>query len=368
MNDNRLGLPSASEVYRLSKCCGSKILIDSLRTKGISLDFKNVYASLGERIHASLEGDPETLERKAQDIRDDCDRIAKSVAFEFMPDPIYETLYEQRLWYTLSDVPFFSGKPDRACVHPEKILDVNFKTGRGEEEDAHLNLQLRTEAALLNHAYPNVPEIGVAIVQPLATHTPEIAVYGRKEILQAEAEILGIVDKAAWDPKRRAGVWCKHCPGRAFCPEAREMAINQPITISVDDLPSGESATEIMNRLNVSYDVLDALWDAFSKKVSSDPESVPGWRISSGKKVRGLPRQKEIELAERAVENGMSVDGAMKFSITAFEEISAQAWKLKGVAFKRKFEHVFGDLFEIRQDAGYLEKVPKRLKDKQESV
>lgn len=364
-NDDRLGLPSSSEMWRLSECSGSKILSDSLRAKGIDLEIPNISATLGDRIHFSLEGYDMDLNLRAQEIRDDCDRIANQAASEFLGESLEtEILIEERLWYKKEGIPFFSGRPDRVTVSSKRILDVNFKTGTSEEEDAVANLQMRSEVVLLHDRYPKVPNIGVLLSQPLATNQPEIAVYDLQAMKDAEIQILGIVDRSTWDKKRRAGPWCKFCPARAFCPEARELATDLPMRIKVDNLPSGDSATEMMNRLSVAYDVLDALWDAFSKKVKEEPESVPGWRINSGKKVRSLPIENEFDFSNAALLYGLSEEDlnlTKKFSITAFESVAAKKWGLKGKEFKKKFNEVFGKFFDVRQGAGYLEKIPKRL-------
>lgn len=365
MNDERLGLPSSSEMWRLSECSGSKILSDSLRAKGIDLGIPNISATLGDRIHSSLEGYNLDLNLREQEIRDDCDRIANQASREFFGDSVEpEILIEERLWYKKNGIPFFSGRPDRVSVVPESILDVNFKTGTSEEEDAGSNLQMGSEVVLLHHRYPKIPRIGALLSQPLATNQPEIVVYDLQAMEEEEIHILGIVDRATWDKRRRAGPWCKFCPARAFCPEARELATDLPMRIKVDNLPSGDSATEMMSRLSVAYDVLDALWDAFSKKVKSEPESVPGWHINLGKKVRSLPPENEFEFTNAALLSGLSEEDlnlAKKFSITAFEGTAAKKWGLKGKEFKKKFNKVFGKFFDVRQGAGYLEKIPKRL-------
>jgi hypothetical protein len=368
--DDRRGLPSSSEMWRLSECSGSKILTESLRAKGISLDIPNVYATLGERIHASLEGYDVDLSRRAEEIRDDCDKLAVRAASEFLgarESLEAEQLVEVRLWYNREGVPFFSGRPDRVSVRPERILDVNFKTGTSAEEDAVANLQMRSEVVLLHDRYPQVPEIGVLLSQPLATRQPEIVIYDQRSMGEAETEILGIVDRATWDPSRRAGPWCKFCPARAWCPQARELAMDLPLRIKGDqlpELPSGPAAAEMMAKLEVAYDILGAVWEAFQKKVQAGGD-VPGWQISTGKKERLLPDHHKSEFIDAVVELGFTledIDAATKFSIPKFEDIAAKKWGLKGAALRRRFAIYFEEFFEVKQHAGFLQRIP--LKDR----
>lgn len=368
MNDERLGLPSSSEMWRLSECSGSKILSDSLRAKGIDLEIPNISATLGERIHSSLEGYNMDLNIRAQEIRDDCDRIANQASREFLGDSVEpEILIEERLWYKKNGIPFFSGRPDRVSIVPEIILDVNFKTGTSEEEDAGSNLQMGSEVVLLHHHYPKITRIGALLSQPLATNQPEIVVYDLQAMEEAEIHILGIVDRATWDKKRRAGPWCKFCPARAFCPEARELANDLPVRLKNDqlpELPSGPEAAEMLERLYIAKGILEAMKEAFSQKISKDPQSIPGWHISSGKRVRSLPPEKELEFLNAALLSGLSeedIGSSHKFSITAFENLAAKKWSLKGKEFKKKFNKVFGKFFDVRHDDGYLKKIPKRL-------
>jgi hypothetical protein len=347
----RQSLPSASEMCANSKCVGRRALIHSLREKGLLLKGSSADARLGERIHASLVGEEEDLERKAHEIRDDCDRLATLAATQYFghpPGELQRILYEQRFWYHIGETPFFSGKPDRVYVNSERILDVNFKTGRGDEEDAHLNLQLRTEVVLLKHCYPEVKEIAATIVQPLVTHTPEIAVYSEDELHQALVEILEIVDQTAWEVERTAGPWCKFCPARAFCPEARALATIDPLKVSVEALPSGAAASEMLEKVNVAYDILDALWEAFKAKVATEPEAVPGWRIGPGKKVRYV---KDLWLASAIAREDLTHLSTLPIG-------KLEDWVIRHDRKLNEFNEAIG----IKQTAGSLEKIPKRLR------
>jgi hypothetical protein len=364
MTDERLGLPSASEMRRNKDCPGNRILVHSLREKGfLRGEVSSPEATLGQRIHASLEGEPEDLEAKAKDIRDSCDHLATKAADQFFPfpnqDPV-KTIYEHRLWYKIGDTPFFSGRPDRFYVSrsASRLLDINFKTGRGDEDEAAINYQLRTEVVLLDHAYPEVDEMGVAIIQPLVTHTPEIATYDREQRNEALLEILEIVDQTFWETARFAGPHCKFCPGRAFCPEAREFSVTWPLKVNVDALPLGVEGAEILRRVKIAKKLLEGVEDEYKRLVQETPGAIEGWWIGKGKNIRyinGWKRAREIACAE--VDPSLVAGLARDFD----NLLSLPIQKLEQFAFDHGIPiKLFSPVVATKKTEGSLEPIPKK--------
>ncbi len=361
-----MGVASASETWANRYCTGRRIFIRSLRQKKLLRRSLSPEASIGQRIHASLEGEPENLERKAQEIRDDCARLAQRAARQYFGKGVKtEVFREERLWYLIGETPFFTGRPDEVTKGPKRLLDVNFKTGRGEEEDASLNLQLRTEVPLLKFKYPEIEEIGTAIVQPLVTHTPEIATYDEPAMHEALIEILEIVDATEWDATRTPGPWCKYCDARAFCPEARELALVSPTTIRVEALPSGGEASEMLKRVYVAEKILKAMKEAFKQNLISNPNSIPGWQISEGRKTR---KWIDLEQAIAHVQVYTKLENVVDIPFGNLEDVLARAWDLKGKAFRDRFQEVFGEMITEERGEGWLQPVPKGLVDAQKPV
>jgi hypothetical protein len=363
--EETLGLPSASDMYALSQCHGKMILTRSLVQKGmIDLSVKSVYADLGMRIHASLEGEPETLERKANDVRDSCDRLAHEAARQFgmLKGKEDEIFYEQRLWYRIGDQSFFSAKPDRVYRSGQRALDVNFKTGRGDEEESSRNTQLRTEGVCIKSNYPEIEEIGSAIIQPLVTHQPEIAVYDAEALKEAEIEILEIVDATHWDAGRKAGEWCKYCPCRPFCPEAKQLALAYPLTINLDALPLGQDGARTLEKVNTAYGILDAIWEAYAEIVKKDSAAIDGWWINNGRQLRTIKDWREIrETVANLSPESFDVEALLSLPIGKLEEACAKEWGLSGKLLERRFEDTFGHAIEFKQTKGSLAKMPKKM-------
>jgi Protein of unknown function (DUF2800) len=367
--DDRLGLPSASEMHRNKECSGNRIFTLSLREKGFLRSEKlTPEAKLGDRIHASLEGDPEELERKAKEIRESCHHLASRAARQFFRQQQTTITYEHRLWYQIAGTPFFSGRPDRVYAHPSRLLDVNFKTGRGDEDEAALNYQLRTEVVLLDDAYPSVDEIGVAIIQPLVTHSPEIAIYDREARHAALLEILDIVDQTFWTETRRPGSHCRFCPARAFCPEAREYSVKWPIQVNVDALPIGQDGAEMLARVKIAKGLLNSMEEAFKEIVQENPKAIPGWWISKGKDMRAINSwRKAIEIIE-GLAGEMEEAGRSEKILRALDMLTIPIGKLEAFAHNelelnsRTFEKLFESVISHKQSQGTLEPIPKRLR------
>lgn len=358
-------LPSASSMYRHANCSGNMIFIRSLREKGWLEEQSSPDATIGERIHAFLEGLPEDLKSSEAEVASDCKTLAHRAAQEFFgPDPgLLNEHYEQRIFYEISGTRFFTGKPDRFFrdADSENLLDINYKTGRKQSITAAENLQLRTEIVLLYYLYEgSVERIGAAIIEPLVTKQPEIVVYDRKALKRAEVEILTIVDKTHWVEKRTAGDWCWFCPARAFCPEAKKLALDEPRIINVEALPLGAAGAEMLGKLEIAYRVLDALWEAYKKPVSEG--QIDGWWISEGDKVRFLPNDNRSAFQKRIQENNLTqgIRDATTFHVGKFEDFCGEVWALKGQALKKKFSDLFGDLIGTTRKKGSMERIPAK--------
>src|SRR5258708_1369933 len=112
MNDERGGLPSASAMYRIEQCPGSKHLIGQLRDQGLLLDLPNKYGSSGTKIHAWL-GARRTEREKLELSSDElftagaCEKLRDELIGQWFgslidvadPPPNLAILREKRFWY-----------------------------------------------------------------------------------------------------------------------------------------------------------------------------------------------------------------------------------------------------------------------------
>jgi Protein of unknown function (DUF2800) len=358
--DDRHNLPSASSMARYKACPGTRMLEASLRDKGWLRKESSPEATLGERIHASLEGEPEELERKAQDIRDSCESLCLKARDQFFGREPYDVIYEQRIWYSIQGTPYFSARPDRVYFNKDRILYPDFKTGPGDTDEVGVNTQLRAGVAILGSCYPEVERIGVAIIQPLVTHTPEIAVYDRAAIQEATLEILEIVDQTFWSTDRFAGTWCKYCPCRAFCPEARKFSVDWPLKVNVEALPVGQEGAAVLGRIKIAKKLLGDLEDEYKALVEKNPDAIPGWWIGKGKNIRyvnGWLKAKEIVCG---LDNGGALGSQffdlLTLPISKLEQFADEHFGIHG----REFDLTFKDVISTKQTKGSLELIPKK--------
>jgi hypothetical protein len=361
MTDERLNLPSASSMERYKACPGTRILEASLREKGWLRRESSPEATLGERIHASLEGEPEELERKAQDIRDSCESLCLKARDQFFGREPYDVVYEQRIWYTIEGTPYFSARPDRVYFNKDRILCPDFKTLAGDTTEAGANAQLRTAVAILGSCHPEVERIGVAIIQPLVTHTPEIAVYDRAAIEEATIEILEIVDQTFWTKDRFAGTWCKFCPCRAFCSEARAFSVEWPLKVNVEALPVGQEGADVLGRIKIAKKLLGDLEDEYKRIVTENPDAIPGYWIGKGKQIRyvnGWKQARELCMAANPdLENGAELfDQLLSLPLGKLEQFADEHFGIHG----REFDLMFRDVIATKQTKGSLELIPKK--------
>jgi hypothetical protein len=177
----------------------------------------------------------------------------------------------------------WSGKADLVVIADSKALVVDYKTGRGDVEDAVGNLQLRALAVLV----ANIPgtwidEVVAAIVQPLAG-PPSVARYTIEDIVKAEEEIEAIMAKAnATGQPRNPGPWCQYCraSGTERCPESKA---------NVTALATRPDAVPVENAdVPRLLDACDAAEEAIAnirkhaKELLRQGVAVPGWQLKPG--------------------------------------------------------------------------------------
>jgi hypothetical protein len=367
MSEAKSPLASASSMWRHANCHGNRILERSLRDRGLlGHEDTTPEATIGTRIHASLEGMPEDLELTEEDVKDRCESLDEECRKAFNQGKPDWTQYEARYdWWEEPnpDIKFFTGKPDRIHFYQGNryALDINFKTGRKGSPESHLNLQLRTEIVLIWRHY-RCEWIGGAIVEPLVSSKPEIVIYDESALREAEREILEIVDKTEWDSSRKAGGWCIHCPCRAFCPEAKQLALHEPLYIFTKGLPRGEEGAEVLAKIEVAKAILDKMHDAYKNIVQTELNSIPGWHISDSTSVRfikDIPRAEDI--AAKKLDIGIHDLVKTTLPIGKLEARVAEATGLKGKALKAKIKDLFELVIGTTEKAGSLERIPKRL-------
>jgi hypothetical protein len=290
--DERRNLPSASAASRYAACLGSWDLERQVAEVESTTD-----AAIGNRIHAALA--LETVNDLTTDetwIIDRCrEQEAELVANTFGG---YETncLREKRLWSLDADGnKLWSGKPD--VIYTAEVqgkmwgLIIDYKSGRGEVEDASQNLQLRCLVSLLDESWGYAfDKIIVAIIQPLAGH-PSVAVYEMQDIHDAIAESEELMSqvKKLGQPRTPSESACKYCKGKPYCPQARELAVappvtNAPVGITPDAIAAtltNQTLAAFLDRAAQAEAVIEACRTEARRRLS-EGDAIEGWTLKEG--------------------------------------------------------------------------------------
>lgn len=238
-NNPRPDVISCSALHRLENCPASWHL--SIRAKELDLvPPAGEDAASGTRIHKALEtgsdADWQALSPAENDLAERCQEQALQVYWQWMDDAKYGDVRRQylearvgitaeRSYFVNSlteGMPYFAtGQADVLYIAGDYALVMDYKTGRGETDDADSNAQLQGLAAIVSRL-PNAPsKIRVAIIQPFAG-PPTIADHGVASLHAARHWLSHVHDKAMTGGEPNLGDWCQYCPARALCPAKNE--------------------------------------------------------------------------------------------------------------------------------------------------
>lgn len=269
--DPRRGLPSCSALERLSRCPASFQLGKQAEAAGL-VPPADESADSGTRIHRWLEtgeeADWDALSHDEQETAARCESARIDLVASWQPSDggDIQHLKEHRLgltsFGTAVDVTpeteaelILTGMADHIAldIQARSALVVDYKTGRGEVEQALRNLQL-TGLAVLAAKRWRLKQVRVAIVQPL-TGEPTVADYDAQALNEAAKWLKEVAETAAHPmleamgsgveisaSEFSAGDWCQYCPARAICPALREVATSAPDALEVESLPAEPKA------------------------------------------------------------------------------------------------------------------------------
>lgn len=314
--DERRGLPSCSALYRLENCPASFHLGKLAAAAGV-VPASGPEADSGTRIHKFLETDSDDdFERLTSDERETasiCVTLREKVIREWSGNSALdvERHNERRLGMTrmgrVVDVApttaadlIVTGMADMIVIDPEnkRGLILDYKTGRGDVEEAKDNAQLRGLVVLAANRW-KVENVRVAIIQPI-NGQPSVADFDKASLGAAELWLEDVVtecDKPNLTP--RAGDWCQYCPARCFdkndpgasvCHVLRDKATGLPEVVATGEeldnspmiaralaLPADHLSRLLKGRKLIGWYV-NAI-EAAAKMRLERGESVPGYEL-----------------------------------------------------------------------------------------
>lgn len=358
-DDERKGLPSASEYPRIWACPGYLQLKAKLpkrkRTPGPD-------AISGQRIHAALAEPTEAklaelkLTDEEQQVFEWCgDQWNKLIERFFTMHGLAANLIsEQRIFWEDK----FSGQFDRTAIEIDGFaaLMADFKTGRIAVPGVDTNLQMRAYAVLLFKRFPHLEKIYVAVIQPWVSKDPLVAVYERADIMASTAELEATLKNAAAPNARRIpGAHCKHCPCRADCEEARavpmKLARVEPTTLATND-----DIAAFLNLVALAETVIKAVKEEAKIRIRGGQE-IPGWELAPGRMMQAITDPEKIYA--RVSKLGVTQAGfmsAVKIQKGSLKDAIKAATNLKGKGLEEQLTEVLDGCVTESQADGSLKK------------
>ncbi len=363
--DERLGLPSASFSLRY-KCHGAWNLIQACKKASLISDNGNAAAESGTMIHRARAGEQIELDEKQEE-----------TTLEEIENRTVTSLYshltlvdrERRLWLRDGLTPVFSGKYDVAYAdfgfHSAAVFDD--KTGWLEVDAAERNIQMRDLAALWHFHFPLTETVDVIVLQPRITHEPSICRYDTRDLDHA-LELLNenLIKIADPDAPRTPGHHCKYCPARALCEEAKNYAIQAPrlllqrIKSGEVSLPDGTKGKAVLESVDVGYEILDAIWEAYEKLVSDDPNAIPGWHLSDGREIRKITSYRQARDILGSLIPSDELDDASEFGLGKLEKAYCNHAGIIQRKAKDRFNELLSNVMEITHAKPSLKPNPQR--------
>ena len=353
MSDGRQGCPSASSASRYALCPGSFMLEQQAPAEPESDD-----ARIGNRIHAALAGEsvPDMTDEELA-IYGACQLQEAGMHGRVMGDHTQE-IREIRLW-SVSGGNSWSGKPDVIYGRDgdDSWLVIDYKTGRGDVEEAAGNLQLRALAVLVKRRFA-ARHVMVAIIQPLASREPSVCAYNAEDLDIAGREIDEIMARVQQpgQPRVPSPDACKYCRAKAICPEAKAAALAVTRAESLGVL-TGAELGDLLDRCRLAEQVVDAI-RAEAKRRLENGETVPGWRLKPG------PQREDITDPERVFSRFCGAGGtyaafmsAVKITNGKLRDALKSATGDKGKAIDARMESILAGCTETKSTAPQLERI-----------
>jgi hypothetical protein len=376
VTDPKRVLSSASMMSRLAACSGSLALTNELRADGKLFENNNKDAASGTKIHWWLAVTPwhlrENLEAEQQlsGWEMGTARRAREIQLDLIDAWLgnenreVEVLIERRFYYRTGLRPRFTGQPDFLIKDPKRALILDFKSGRLESDPAADNLQLRAYAVLLKYEYPELEDIEAAIIEPNVTWESSRVRYQCADLAQAENHILSIVDEAAWNLKRTAGTWCKHCLARILCPEAQnyiQTALDySQVRSLIKDLPRGEAGSNLWAKIGLAEKLLADMRADYRRILVDDPDALPGYCLpTEGHQRRTVTDPEKFKFALETEISAKDIDALADYPVAKIEEMYGQAVGLTGKKLRADFEQRTANSVTVTRDAPFIRALTK---------
>jgi len=369
LDQERLGLPSASEAYARRRCLGRQAFIEGLRVAAkLAPQEPSQEAHNGTLIHAVWAGATQELSSQQTETLEALQRLEALVLSNWSPAEPFELIgREIRLWLHRGITPIASGAFDVAyrTLDWSRLLILDAKTGFTPVQSAENNDQMRELAALAwyNYSkfYPNLSEITVAILQPNTEVRTSVAFFDKLEATLALRQLqYHLEDIRAPEHARTPGSYCRYCPALPQCPEALALSTTAHRVPTLPTLPLGKEGAGVLRTLLRAKPLLERYVALYKEEIASDPDCLPGFELRPPKAVRELCGSVQ-EIYSAAEDAGVTLQAflsSVKCSVTALQHAYGIATGLKGRKLTESFNSHFASFIQTRQNTPELHEHP----------
>ena len=363
MEDDRLGLPTASPWRRRELCNGSyQLEAEAERIGQVAGDSEA--AASGTRIHAWLAGEKDqTLsEPEAETASLLNDRGNEQIERIFQGrEP--EIRREQRLWMNLNGEPALSGRFDLLAFTPSQLprlaLVIDWKTGFTEPDAAEQNSQMKILALLVGLSMPTLEEVIVQIIS---------GPYGVTEARYTMAQLAAVYDETV-DLLRRISApdaplnpgpeQCKHCTAIMICQAVRDDVVRPMTKLRTSFLPEEPArAAQVLDDAEILARFIKDVKAFYADLLVKNPSlKIPGWEMVPGNVVREVT---DWEKARERLREFLPVDqlnSAADYRLGELEKALGKKLKLNGAPLREKMNAILKGLYVENQNASSLKRV-----------
>lgn len=293
MNNDRGNWTSASSADADTACPGRHRAQIGLQ------DSKSDDAEHGNLVHAALAtSDDSKLSLEQRETVSACRQIESKVVSQFFGSGIEPWCVRNpdRMWVSFDELRH-SGRVDAVYRHELRALIVDYKSLFSDIPASSKNKQLRDYAVLVRDNLL-VDEIGVTLIQPRVSHSPEICLYDKGDLLKAKGQLCERVNASnAMNAKRvPSDLACKFCLAAKLgkCVEYQQWAgqIAPPAIMAALDVPiaqwSPETRSRAMDAVKQGRKLMDIIEDAVRLGLTTDPAFCPGWELAPGRNLESV--------------------------------------------------------------------------------
>ena len=358
LNNERAGLPSASNWRRYEKCPGSFQLEQQAVKLGQDAFRYSAAAARGERIHAYLagiadeDGNEIKLDASEQESANLLAERAQEQAQRIFGEERTQQLAEKRLWFKRKGRSVLSGQFDRVVYTSEVALCQDFKTGWSEPDPAEQNAQLKVLAVLVGlHMPETLREVIVQVISgPFGVSEYRLSIEG---LAKAYGDIVTTLQKinAPNAPLKPSPEACQYCPAIGICTAVRDNALRPLTKLQASELPlGGTEAAQLLDQIYLVRKVADAIEEFYTERLTNDPTLlIPGYSMEPGPQRRVVKDWNAARIRLEEFIDSAALQAVSTYSIPTIEGLLAKSLKISSRAVGTKLAEILGELLTLKQ-------------------